>query len=81
MTGVKGKETDAWYSAKAHRHSGNRQAVMLPGGLPLRTGRAGPGFVHDPAVSTSQPGTGSAAERVTGQTTSRARAPGRLRPP
>ena len=47
LTSVKGKEIDAWYSGKAHRHGGNCQAVMLPGGLPLWIGPAEPGSVHD----------------------------------
>jgi len=44
---VKGKEIDAWYSGKAHRHGGNVQAVMRPDGLPLWAGPAEPGSVHD----------------------------------
>jgi hypothetical protein len=47
MTSVKGKQIDAWYSGKAHRHGGNCQAVMRPGGLPLWIGPAEPGSVHD----------------------------------
>lgn len=47
MTSVKGREVDAWYSGKAHRHGGNVQAVMRPDGLPLWTGPAEPGSVHD----------------------------------
>jgi hypothetical protein len=46
-TSVKGEEIDAWYSGKAHRHGGNVQAVMRPGGLPLWAGPAEPGPVHD----------------------------------
>jgi hypothetical protein len=46
-TSVKGETIDAWYSGKAHRHGGNVQAVMLPGGLPLWTSPAEPGSVHD----------------------------------
>ncbi len=45
-TSVKGRQIDAWYSGK-HRHGGNVQAVMHPGGLPLWTGPAEPGSVHD----------------------------------
>jgi hypothetical protein len=44
---VKGEEIDAWYSGKHHRPGGNVQAVMLPGGLPIRAGPAEPGHVHD----------------------------------
>jgi hypothetical protein len=44
---VKGEQVDAWYSGKARRHGGNIQAVMRPDGLPLRTGPAEPGSVHD----------------------------------
>jgi DDE superfamily endonuclease len=47
MTSVKGEQVDAWYSGKAHRHGGNVQAVMRPDGLPLWTGPAEPGSVHD----------------------------------
>jgi hypothetical protein len=47
VTSVKGKEIDAWYSGKAHRHGGNVQAVMRPDGLPLWAGPAEPGSVHD----------------------------------
>ena len=47
MTSVKGEQIDAWYSGKAHRHGGNVQAVMRPGGLPLWTSPAEPGSVHD----------------------------------
>ena len=47
MTSVKGREIDAWHSGKAHRHGGNCQAVMHPGGLPLWIGPAEPGSVHD----------------------------------
>jgi DDE superfamily endonuclease len=46
-TSVKGKQIDAWYSGKAHRHGGNVQAVMRPDGLPLWAGPAEPGSVHD----------------------------------
>jgi len=46
-TSVKGETIDAWYSGKAHRHGGNVQAVMRPDGLPLWTGPAEPGSVHD----------------------------------
>jgi hypothetical protein len=44
---VKGQVIDAWYSGKAHRHGGNVQAVTRPDGLPLWTGPAEPGSVHD----------------------------------
>jgi hypothetical protein len=47
MTSVKGEQVDAWYSGKAHCHGGNVQAVMRPDGLPLWTGPAEPGSVHD----------------------------------
>jgi hypothetical protein len=47
VTSVKGKEIDAWYSGKAHRHGGSVQAVMRPDGLPLWTSTAEPGSVHD----------------------------------
>ncbi|MDQ2816186.1 MAG: IS5/IS1182 family transposase [Actinomycetota bacterium] len=47
LTSVKGHQIDAWYSGKASRHGGNVQAVMRPGGLPLRAGPAEPGSVHD----------------------------------
>jgi hypothetical protein len=47
MTSVRGREVDAWYSGKAHRHGGNVQAVMRPDGLPLWAGPAEPGSVHD----------------------------------
>jgi hypothetical protein len=47
VTSVKGEEIDAWYSGKAHHHGGNVQAVMRPDGLPLWTGPAEPGSVHD----------------------------------
>jgi hypothetical protein len=46
-TSVSGREIDAWYSGKAHRHGGNCQAVMRPRGLPLWIGPAEPGSVHD----------------------------------
>ena len=51
MTSVKGEQVDAWYSGKAHRHGGNVQAVMRPGGLPLWVGPADPGSVHDVAAA------------------------------
>jgi hypothetical protein len=47
MTSVKGEQVNAWYSGKARRHGGNIQAVMRPDGLPLWTGPAEPGSVHD----------------------------------
>jgi hypothetical protein len=47
MTSVKGEQIGAWYSGKAHCHGGNVQAVMRPDGLPLWTGPAEPGSVHD----------------------------------
>jgi hypothetical protein len=46
-TSVKGQVIDAWYSGKARRHGGNVQAVTRPDGLPLWTGPAEPGSVHD----------------------------------
>jgi DDE superfamily endonuclease len=47
VTSAKGEEIDAWYSGKKHRPGANVQAVMLPRGLPLWTGPAEPGHVHD----------------------------------
>jgi hypothetical protein len=47
VTSVKGEQGDAWYSSKAHRHGGNCQAVIHPGGLPLWIGPAEPASVHD----------------------------------
>jgi hypothetical protein len=47
VTSAKGEDTDAWYSGKKHRPGANVQAVMLPGGLPIWTGPAEPGHVHD----------------------------------
>jgi DDE superfamily endonuclease len=47
VTSAKGEEIDAWYSGKKHRPGTNVQAVMLPGGLPIWTGPAEPGHVHD----------------------------------
>ena len=47
MTSAKGEDIDAWYSGKKHRPGANVQAVMLPGGLPVWTGPAEPGHVHD----------------------------------
>jgi hypothetical protein len=44
---VKGEVIDLWYSAKAHRHGGNVQAVALPGGFPVWLSDAEPGSVHD----------------------------------
>jgi hypothetical protein len=44
---AKGEETRLWHSGKAHRYGANVQAVMRPDGLPLWTGPAGPGSVHD----------------------------------
>lgn len=34
-TSVKGKSIDLWYSAKAHEHGGNIQALCAPNGTPL----------------------------------------------
>ena len=47
VTSVKGEDVNAWYSGKKHRPGANVQAVMLPGGLPIRAGPAEPGHVHD----------------------------------
>ena len=44
---VKGEVIDLWYSGKAHRHGGNIQAVLAPGGFPLWVSDAEPGSVHD----------------------------------
>ena len=47
VTSVKGEDINAWYSGKKHRPGANVQAVMRPDGLPLWTGPAEPGHVHD----------------------------------
>jgi DDE superfamily endonuclease len=47
VTSVKGEDINAWYSGKKHRPGTSVQAVMLPGGLPVRAGPAEPGHVHD----------------------------------
>ena len=47
VTSAKGDDINAWYSGKKHRPGANVQAVMLPGGLPIWTGPAEPGHVHD----------------------------------
>jgi hypothetical protein len=44
---VKGELIDLWCSGKAHTHGGNIQAVLAPGGFPLRFSPAEPGSVHD----------------------------------
>lgn len=44
---VKGNQFHPWYSGKARRYGASVQAVMLPGGLPVWTGPAEPGSVHD----------------------------------
>jgi len=44
---AKGTEFHLWYSGRKRRYGANVQAVMLPGGLPLWTGPAGPGSVSD----------------------------------
>jgi hypothetical protein len=44
---VKGQVIDLWYSGKAHRHGGNIQAVLTPGGFPLWASEVEPGSVHD----------------------------------
>jgi hypothetical protein len=44
---VKGEVIDLWYSGKAHTHGGNVQAVLAPGGFPLRVSEVEPGSVHD----------------------------------
>lgn len=43
----RGEPIDAWYSGKAHRHGGNIQALLAPGGFPLWASDACPGSVHD----------------------------------
>ena len=47
VTSVKGREIHRWYSGRVHRHGGNVQAVMLPGGLPAWAGPAEPGCARD----------------------------------
>jgi len=44
---VRGEPVDLWYCGKARCHGGNIQAVLAPGGFPLRVSDAGPGSVHD----------------------------------
>jgi DDE superfamily endonuclease len=44
---ARGGEISLWYSGKTRSYGANVQAVMLPGGLPLWTGPAGPGSVSD----------------------------------
>jgi hypothetical protein len=46
-TSKKGKETDKWYSGKAHEPAGNVQALATPGGVPLWTSDVLPGSTHD----------------------------------
>ena len=44
---ARGGEINLWYSGRKRRYGAGVQAVMLPGGLPLWTGPAGPGSVPD----------------------------------
>jgi len=44
---IRGEAIDLWYSGKAHCHGGNIQAVIAPGGFPLRVSDVEPGSVHD----------------------------------
>jgi hypothetical protein len=46
-TSVRGEPVDLWYCGKARAHGGNVQAVLAPGGFPLRASPAEPGSVHD----------------------------------
>jgi hypothetical protein len=46
-TSRKGKEIHTWYSAKAHCHAGNVQALAAPGGMPLWVSDVLPGSTHD----------------------------------
>nr|WP_317496453.1 transposase family protein [Haloechinothrix sp. LS1_15] len=46
-TSVTGTQIDAWYSGKAHQHSGNIHALVAPGGRPLWVSDVEPGSVHD----------------------------------
>jgi hypothetical protein len=43
----KGKEIDAWYSAKAREPAGNVQALSAPGGVPLWVSGVLPGSTYD----------------------------------
>lgn len=43
----KGRETDQWYSGKAHGFGGNIQALFTPGGIPLWASPVLPGGAHD----------------------------------
>ena len=55
VTSAKGDDINAWYSGKKHRPGANVQAVMLPGGLPVWTGPAEPGHVHDITAARATP--------------------------
>ena len=44
---AKGDEVHRWYSGRKRRYGASVQAVMLPGGLPVWAGPAGPGSVPD----------------------------------
>jgi DDE superfamily endonuclease len=46
-TSVHGAQIDLWYSAKAHEHGGNVQALSAPDGFPLWAADVEPGSVHD----------------------------------
>ena len=59
---VKGEVIDLWYSGKAHRHGGNIQAVLTPGGFPLWASEVEPGSVHDLPVP--EPSEGQVRIRV-----------------
>jgi hypothetical protein len=44
---VRGQDVDLWYCGKFRCHGGNIQAVLAPGGFPLRVSPVEPGSVHD----------------------------------
>jgi hypothetical protein len=46
-TSVQGAQIDLWYSAKAHEHGGNVQALSAPDGFPLWAADVEPGSSHD----------------------------------
>ncbi|WP_406280484.1 transposase family protein [Nocardia sp. NBC_00881] len=50
-TSVQGTQNDLWYSAKAHEHGGNIQALCAPDGFPLWVADVEPGSVHDVTVA------------------------------
>jgi hypothetical protein len=56
---VKGELIGLWYSGKAHRHSGNIQAVTRPGGFPpvgiARRARTGPRHHRRPRPRAAHP--------------------------